>query len=116
MRLRTGVPIPGAAVIVNCPFPIGDGQQGIGNPHFGCFPLESAFNFANIFPMAGLPLDSLEKQVEAKLRAALAELAQDEAELSAEASKPVMDGAQGFAALKQVTDALRRLDQGLKGS
>jgi len=116
MRLRTGVPVPGDAAIVICPFPIAERQQGIGNPHFGCFPLESAFNFANIFPMAGLPLDSLEKQVEAKLRAALAELAQDEAELSAEAVKPDLDGARGFAALKQVTDALRRLDHGLKGS
>ena len=66
--------------------------------------------------MAGLPLDSLEKLVEAKIKAASDQLAQDQAELSAETVKPVLDGVRGLAALSQVADALRRLDQQLKGS
>ena len=65
--------------------------------------------------MAGLPLDSMEKQVEARIDAALAQLAQDQAQLSAERAKPDLDGVRGLAALAQVTDALRRVEQRLKG-
>jgi hypothetical protein len=93
--------------------------MAIGNPHFIYFPLESLSNFATIFPMAGPPLNSLEVQVEAKIQAQLSQLApqlaRDQADLS-KAAQPKLDGARGLAALADVSEAVRRLQQRLKGS